>query len=226
MISSLINTYWLTPEEQKTLCLSSDWEFWKVNKYSIQMDDSTCKKVKSFEGKIVGFNPKSGLLYQADFYETCFIKACLLSIFNGIFTTIELSIELIMVLFQLSEKDFLQEFMQVIWYAIGIQLACIEAIFFESVYGSLTISYLELKANRGIPSIIYSSLTYKHLVEIYDKEAQKHILFYRAHCLQPIGHKDDLLDKGDHTLVNFLLANEEEYKAFKLENRFEFIEKI
>lgn len=228
MISSVLGTYWLSSDEYKNLCLSTDWQFWKVNKYSIiYCQDGTCKKIESYKEKIIGFNPKSNEIYEENFYSTCLSKCAVLFIYNLFFTIYAVSFEVCNFFYSWFESDILSNLAHLFWCIFGIQLACVEALLFDAVYGALTVSYLYKKLNRDVPleAFIFTH-PYRHLKGVHEKLIELHKLFYIAPCMQPKGKKGDMLELGDHTDPTGTVENKVEYEKMKKEARFEFLNQV
>lgn len=101
-----------------------------------------------------------------------------------------------------------------------------EALFFEELYGALTVSYLYKKLNRDVPVEVFSHFSYRHLFGKYESILKNYRIFYPAPCMQPIGRKDEKLENGDHTSPSSVINNVDEYESLKNNSRFEFVTKI
>ena len=223
---NFINSWWLSKSEQAQLCTTHQWEYWKVNKYSLHTKDHLCFKIQVIKEEVIGYNPISKNFYQKDFLETAFSKCFMIFFFNFFSCFMRMLEELSIWMSKKEGYSILQEWKHIIWYSIGIQLGCVQAVFFEKVSGALIVSCLHKKLNHEIPVEVLSSIPYKHIELMYSGLIKTYQVSYLAPCMQPIGNKEDLLEKGDHILDEKQLKNINEYELLKKDLRFEMIEKI
>lgn len=225
MISLMLKAGWVSKDDLNSTCLSADWQLWKVNQYSLHLNGTTCSKIQVVKEQIFGFNPNSNMFYEKNFHKTCSTKSFFiffLQIFSSFFLILH---EIYFICIQKAECS-VDEIFHIIWFSLGIEIACLYSVCFDSILGALLVSQISYKLNHEIPIEVYARFPYRHIEEKYNGLRRRYKVHYVAPCMQPLGNADDLLKVANHILDDSILVNRQEYDCLKNEKRFELLQRL
>ena len=168
--------------------------------------DQDLKPYENLKEKVFWINKQTGDLFDKEIVETAALKSFLIFLFTFVYTPSLFLSELMYYILNFEKAALygedgalLNEIGHIFWNCLGVQIACLDALFFDEIHGAMIISILHRKLNHDIPKEAAVKHPYKHVTKTYGTLLKRYSVYYPAPCMQVCGNMSDTLEMGDHT---------------------------